>query len=54
MQQSLVRQSYYAVPEVWCLIMLANTLWCLGYPAQAFRRCQEALTLAHVAATRSA
>ena len=26
--------------------MAANTLWCLGYPAQAVRRSQEALALA--------
>jgi DNA-binding winged helix-turn-helix (wHTH) protein/predicted ATPase len=31
---------------VWCLAMAANTLWCLGSPAQAMRRCQEALALA--------
>jgi hypothetical protein len=33
-------------PEVQCLIYAANTLWCLGYPMRAVRRCQEALTLA--------
>jgi predicted ATPase len=27
--------------------LAAQTLWCLGYPAQALRRCQEALALAH-------
>ena len=31
---------------MWCLAVAANTLWCLGYPAQARRRCQEALVLA--------
>jgi predicted ATPase len=29
-----------------CLFMAANTLWCLGYPAQAMRRSEEALALA--------
>jgi predicted ATPase len=29
-----------------CLATAACTLWCLGYPAQAVRRSQEALTLA--------
>jgi predicted ATPase len=33
-------------PGVRCLAMAANTLWCLGYPAQAVRRSQEALALA--------
>jgi predicted ATPase len=33
-------------PGVQCLTYAANTLWCLGYPAQAVRRCQEALALA--------
>jgi predicted ATPase len=32
-------------PEVTCLAIVAHTLWCLGYPAQARRRMQEALTL---------
>jgi DNA-binding winged helix-turn-helix (wHTH) protein/predicted ATPase len=39
-----LRQS--VAPGVWCLAVAANTLWCLGYPAQARRRCQEALALA--------
>jgi predicted ATPase len=34
------------VPEVRRLVYVANTLWCLGYPAQAVRWCQEALALA--------
>jgi predicted ATPase len=29
-----------------CLVHAALTLWCLGYPAQAMRRCQEALAQA--------
>ena len=33
-------------PGVRCLALAASTLWCLGYPAQARRRCQEALALA--------
>jgi DNA-binding winged helix-turn-helix (wHTH) protein/predicted ATPase len=35
-----------AAPGVRCLALLANTLWCLGYPAQAVQRSQEALALA--------
>ena len=34
------------VPGVRCLAYMANTLWCLGYPAQAVQRAQEALSLA--------
>ena len=37
-------------PGVRCLAMAANTLWCLGYPAQAVRRSQEALALAQALA----
>jgi class 3 adenylate cyclase/predicted ATPase len=37
-------------PGVWCLTAAALTLWCLGYPAQAVRRSQEALTLAQTLA----
>jgi predicted ATPase len=33
-------------PGVRCLVIAANTLWCLGFPAQALRRSQEALALA--------
>jgi AAA ATPase domain len=33
-------------PGVRCLAYAALTLWCLGYPAQAVRRSQEALGLA--------
>ena len=33
-------------PGVRCLSMAAHTLWCLGYPAQAVQRSQEALALA--------
>jgi hypothetical protein len=33
-------------PGVACLDYAALTLWCLGYPAQAMRRSQEALALA--------
>jgi class 3 adenylate cyclase/predicted ATPase len=33
-------------PGVACLVYAALTLWCLGYPAQALQRGQEALTLA--------
>jgi predicted ATPase len=37
-------------PGAACLAVAANTLWCLGYPAQAVRRSQEALTLAQALA----
>jgi len=33
-------------PRMRCLVLAACTLWCLGYPAQAVRRSQEALALA--------
>jgi predicted ATPase len=33
-------------PGVRCLATAANALWCLGYPAQAIQRGQEALALA--------
>jgi predicted ATPase len=35
---------------VTCLALAAHTLWCLGYPTQAERRMQEALTLAQALA----
>jgi predicted ATPase len=35
-----------AAPGVRCLAVATNALWCLGYPAQAVRRSQEALALA--------
>jgi predicted ATPase/class 3 adenylate cyclase len=34
-------------PGVRCLTTAAHSLWCEGFPAQALRRSQEALTLAH-------
>ena len=37
-------------PGVRCLAIAANTLWCLGYPAQAVQRSQEALALAQALA----
>jgi predicted ATPase len=33
-------------PGVQCLTTAANTLWCLGFPAQAVQRSQDALALA--------
>ena len=39
-----VRYGY--APGVFCLSTAANTLWCLGFPAQAGQRSQEALALA--------
>jgi class 3 adenylate cyclase/predicted ATPase len=44
---SLVFGSGGADRGVGCLTHLAWTLWSLGYPAQALKRSQEALTLAH-------
>jgi predicted ATPase len=41
---------YDQVPGVRCLAILANTLWCMGFPAQAIARSQEALTLAQALA----
>jgi predicted ATPase len=37
-------------PGVRCLGVAADTLWCLGYPAQAVQRSQEALVLAQALA----
>jgi len=37
-------------PGVGCLTMAAHALWCLGYPAQALRRSDEALALAQALA----
>jgi predicted ATPase len=37
-------------PGVRCLAVMANTLWCLGIPAQARQRSQEALALAQAVA----
>jgi DNA-binding winged helix-turn-helix (wHTH) protein/predicted ATPase len=39
-----------SAPGVGCLVTAAHTLSCLGYPAQARRRAQEALTLAQALA----
>jgi predicted ATPase len=43
-------------PGIVCLAVAARTLWCLGYPAQAIRRGQEALpqALAHLASLAAA
>jgi tetratricopeptide (TPR) repeat protein len=48
-QQALALRSGTA-PGVGCLGMAAHTLWCLGYPAQAVQRSQEALALAQALA----
>jgi DNA-binding winged helix-turn-helix (wHTH) protein/predicted ATPase len=45
-QPSLAHRQGVA-PGVRCLALAANTLWCLGFPAQAVQRSQEALALAH-------
>jgi predicted ATPase len=48
-QQALVRR-YDVAPGVQCLTHAALTLWCLGAPAQAVQRSQEALALAQALA----
>jgi predicted ATPase len=48
-QQDLALRSGMA-PGVSCLGMAAHTLWCLGYPAQAVQRSQEALAQAQALA----
>jgi class 3 adenylate cyclase/predicted ATPase len=45
-EQRALALSHGVAPGVRCLVMAANTLWCLGYPAQAVRWSQEALALA--------
>jgi predicted ATPase len=42
--------SHEVAPGVRCLALAAWTLWCLGTPAQAFQRSQEALALAQALA----
>ena len=42
--------SHGVAPGVRCLGLAANTLWCLGYPAQAVQLSQEALDLAQALA----
>ena len=44
------RSAMAMAPGVRCLAMAAHTLWCLGYPAQAVQRSQEALALAQALA----
>ena len=44
------RSARVEAPGVRCLAVAANTLWCLGYPAQAMQRSQEALALAQALA----
>jgi predicted ATPase len=43
-------RSHVTTGLTWCLVHAALTLWCLGYPAQALRRSQEALALAQALA----
>jgi class 3 adenylate cyclase/predicted ATPase len=45
MQRALALRHGVA-PGMLCLALAALALWCLGYPTQAVRRCQEALSLA--------
>ena len=48
--QRALAHRYDEAPGVVSLAFAANTLWCLGYPAQAVRRSQEALVLAQALA----
>jgi predicted ATPase len=45
-QTALAKHRSIIVPGVACLVYAVPTLWCLGYPAQALGRSQEALALA--------
>ncbi|MDQ3828836.1 MAG: hypothetical protein M3361_05900, partial [Candidatus Tectomicrobia bacterium] len=49
-QQALAPRANMTAGVTWCLVHAALTLWCLGYPAQALRRSQEALALAQTLA----
>jgi tetratricopeptide (TPR) repeat protein len=46
MAQRTLTLRHGEAPGVRCLAYAGWTLWCLGYPAQAVQRSQEALTLA--------
>ena len=46
MAQRALTLRHGEAPGVRCLAYAGWTLWCLGYPAQAVQRSQEALTLA--------
>jgi predicted ATPase len=48
--QQVVALRHGWAPGVMCLAAVANTLWCLGFPAQAGQRGQEALALAQALA----
>jgi transposase len=45
-QWALALRANVTTGVTWCLVHEALTLWCLGYPAQALQRSQEALALA--------
>jgi DNA-binding winged helix-turn-helix (wHTH) protein/predicted ATPase len=49
-QWALALRANVTTGLTWCLVHVALTLWCLGYPAQALRRSQEALALAQALA----
>ena len=49
-QQRGLALRYGEAPGVTCLTYATHTLWCLGYPAQAVQRGQEALILAQALA----
>jgi tetratricopeptide (TPR) repeat protein len=50
MAQRVLALRHGVAPGVRCLALAANTLWCLGFPAQARRRSAEALALAQAMA----
>jgi predicted ATPase len=47
-QQRALAFRYGVAAGVVCLVIAANTLWCLGSPTQAVQRSQDALALAQV------
>jgi DNA-binding winged helix-turn-helix (wHTH) protein/predicted ATPase len=49
-QRALALRYNVTTGVTWCLVHAALTLWCLGYPAQALGRSQEALALAQTLA----
>jgi predicted ATPase len=50
MAQRALSLRHDVAPGVQCLVLAANTLWCLGAPTQAVQRSQEALALAQTLA----
>ena len=48
--ERLLALRHGTAPGLRCLAMMAHTLWCLGYPAQAVQRSQEAMAQAQALA----